>query len=71
MELEEPKLGRANGSADKFVYITLIFRIEEEFSGLVFFVHVFLELLLVLDDMFQDKFLLGGIFSICEILIFF
>ena len=54
MKLQEAQLGGANCCTDEFVDVVLIFGVEEKFPRFVLLVHVFLELLLVLDDMLKD-----------------
>ena len=57
MKLKKAKLSWSDGRADKFIYIALILRVEEELSNFIFLVHVFLKLFLILDHMFENEFL--------------
>jgi hypothetical protein len=61
VKFQEAKFGWADSGADELIDLALVFGIEEELSILT---DMLLELLLELNDMFQDKFLLGSVLSI-------
>ena len=66
VELEESKFGGSDGGADELVDITLIFWIEEKLSV---FADVLLKLFLELDDVFENKFFLGSVFPVAEVVL--
>ena len=64
MQFQEPQLSGSDGGAYEFIHITLILRVKKQLSNLILFIHMFLELFLVLDNMLKNKFLFGCILFI-------
>lgn len=71
MEFEEAEFSRPDCSTNKLIDIALILGIEEELPGFILLVHVFLELLFVLNDVLQHQLFFGSILTVCDIVTFF